>query len=401
MSAYYNENDPKEAAVLRRLIKEGHIADGDVDERSIEDVTPNELLAYTQVHLFAGYGLWSLAFRWAGIGDDEPAWSCSCPCQPFSAAGKGEGFADERHLWPAAFHLIANAKRRDVPIYGEQVASSRVMPWIDLVWSDLEATGHAFRPFVLASAGFGAPIIRQRTFWVASAECDGRQEGRDGKARLEGGPTLSEHGSEFEWVASATHGDRGRGERGEEAGVGQNGERWRRPASGGLAGGLVRSFQSRLEGHGGDGDAGPGEQALGLGDTAGDRCGTLDGQSGPSIRQEVEDRGPGILGGLAGTNGGESSNGRIQRGGEHGLREKDASTGDGDQRPGPTNGFWSHADWLRCRDELWRPVEPGTFPLAHGYPERMGLLRGFGNAISPQVAAEFIKAHREAERQIA
>lgn len=56
------------------------------------------------------------------------------------------------------------------------------------------------------------------------------------------------------------------------------------------------------------------------------------------------------------------------------------------------NSFWSDADWLGCRDGKFRPVEPGTFPLANGIPARVGRLRGYGNAIVPQVAAEFIKA---------
>lgn len=34
-------------------------------------------------------------------------------------------------------------------------------------------------------------------------------------------------------------------------------------------------------------------------------------------------------------------------------------------------------------------------PLAYGVPARVGLLRGYGNAIVPQVAAEFIQAYRE------
>lgn len=55
-------------------------------------------------------------------------------------------------------------------------------------------------------------------------------------------------------------------------------------------------------------------------------------------------------------------------------------------------GFWSDSDWLGCRDGKFRPVEPGTFPLANGIPSRVGRLRGYGNAIVPQVAAEFIKA---------
>lgn len=58
----------------------------------------------------------------------------------------------------------------------------------------------------------------------------------------------------------------------------------------------------------------------------------------------------------------------------------------------PHHGFWSDADWLGCRDGKFRPVESSTFPLANGIPARVGRLRGYGNAIVPQVAAEFIKA---------
>ncbi len=44
-----------------------------------------------------------------------------------------------------------------------------------------------------------------------------------------------------------------------------------------------------------------------------------------------------------------------------------------------------------------RRVEPGTFPLAHGVPARVGRLRAYGNAIVPQIAAEFIQAFLAAE----
>lgn len=63
-----------------------------------------------------------------------------------------------------------------------------------------------------------------------------------------------------------------------------------------------------------------------------------------------------------------------------------------DNATNPHHGFWSDADWLGCRDGRFRPVEPGAFPLANGIPARVGRLRGYGNAIVPQVAAEFIKA---------
>ena len=57
---------------------------------------------------------------------------------------------------------------------------------------------------------------------------------------------------------------------------------------------------------------------------------------------------------------------------------------------------WQHWDVVDCRDGKSRRVEPGTFPLAHGVPDRVDMLRGFGNAIVPQVAAEFIQAADEA-----
>jgi DNA (cytosine-5)-methyltransferase 1 len=60
---------------------------------------------------------------------------------------------------------------------------------------------------------------------------------------------------------------------------------------------------------------------------------------------------------------------------------------------GPLGGFWGDAEWIPCIDGKTRPVEPGTFPLAHGAPARVGRLRAYGNAICAPQAAEFVRAY--------
>ncbi|MEV9060271.1 DNA cytosine methyltransferase [Klebsiella quasipneumoniae] len=181
-AAYYNEIDPFAAQWLRNLIAAGHIAPGEVDERSIEDVTPDDLRGFTQCHFFAGIGVWSHSLRLAGWPDDRPVWTGSCPCQPFSPAGKGDGFADERHLWPQFFHLIS--ERRPQHVFGEQVAAGNANVWFDLVQADLEGMGYAFGLVPFTSAGIGAPHIRERAYWVANAG-SGRYDRRTAAAGQE------------------------------------------------------------------------------------------------------------------------------------------------------------------------------------------------------------------------
>lgn len=163
MPAYYSEIDPYAAQWLRNLIAAGHIAPGDVDERSIEDVRPDDLRAYDQCHFFAGLGGWSRALRMAGWPDERPVWTGSCPCQPFSLAGKGLGFDDPRHLWPAWYWLIK--ERRPATIFGEQVAAAT--DWLGLVRHNLEALEYAVGAMPVEAASAGAEHFRDRFWFVA------------------------------------------------------------------------------------------------------------------------------------------------------------------------------------------------------------------------------------------
>jgi DNA (cytosine-5)-methyltransferase 1 len=341
MVAYYNEYDPKAAAWLRELIKQGHIAHGVVDERSIEDVTPNDLKDFTQCHFFAGIGVWSYALRRAGWADDRPVWTGSCPCQPFSSAGQGAGFADERHLWPAFHHLISQC-RPDI-VLGEQVASKDGLGWLDLVQSDLEAAGYASGAVDLCAAGVGAPHIRQRLWWV--------------------GERLGDAPSGRQWSGVADHGRGGRNQ-GEDRAAGD-------------AGGLADTRRAqRLWGQ--------------------DASGLDEAEAGQRQQNPSDDQPCSSIGGLADTDSdGRGAGEWHDQAARHGHPVAAAGNDGGmadTGRPGPTNGFWRDADWLFCRDAKWRPVEPGTSPLAHGAAERVGRLRGYGNAINAEAAQAFIKS---------
>jgi len=279
--AYYNEFDTHAAAWLRVLIARNLIAPGDVDERSITEVQPDDLRGYTQCHFFAGIGGWSAALRLAGWPDVRPVWTGSCPCQPFSAAGAQRGSDDERHLWPAFFRIIREC--RPTSVFGEQVAGAAGLAWLDHVCADLEGAGYAAAAANLCAAGAGAPHIRQRLYWVAN-------------------------------------------------GLG--------------ADGMDYTIGPRLEGHRSD----------------------------------------------------QAASGR------NGAAGSTAEAGAPDA--------WRDLEWIACSDGKARPTQPGLFPLVDGLSPRVVRggdrslapdadqsaegrvmwLRGYGNAIVPQVAAEFIRA---------
>ena len=55
-------------------------------------------------------------------------------------------------------------------------------------------------------------------------------------------------------------------------------------------------------------------------------------------------------------------------------------------------GGWEPGGWVLCTDGRERPVAPIARRVDDVVPARMGLLRGYGNAIVPEVAAQFLIA---------
>lgn len=347
MAAYYNEIDPFAAAWLRELINAGHIAPGEVDERSIADVAATDLVGFSQCHFFAGIGVWSYALRCAGWPDDRQVWTGSCPCQPFSSAGKGKGFKDERHLWPEFYRLISQC--RPATCFGEQVASKDGLAWVELVQDNMEGAGYAFGAVDTCAAGFGAPHIRQRLYWVADAIGSGQQgQGWCSSAQEQ---RVAECGLSVYWVADA-HDQR------------RECQPYQQPTRIQPAGIITP------------------EQRNELSDSSASVCLRVANPDNAG-RQLLTHAEPAGICGKA-----PCQSKRLQQ-------PSADSSGFRAQRPGPTNGFWRNSDWLLCKDGKWRAVESGTSPLAHGAAARVGRLRGYGNAIVAQQAQAFIKAFME------
>jgi DNA (cytosine-5)-methyltransferase 1 len=294
--SYYNEFDKHAAAWLRELIKRGLIADGEVDERNIEDVRPDELVGFRQIHLFAGIGGWSNALRLAGWDDSKEVLTVSCPCQPYSTAGKGKGITDERHLWPAALHIIS--QRKPTAIFGEQVASAITHGWFDDVSQGLEAQGYSVGAAVLPASAAGRGHSRDRLFFVGYSEYDGLSTTKE----------LVSDGSAILHDQKRTH-------------------------------------------H-------PGELT-----GASDICVMAD-----PLRC------------------GRQGSGQM----EQSVNSATGSDGEANKFVDAGTGLW----WIECPDGYARPVEPSIPMLAYGIrPELVKCAsRGFGNAIVPTLAAEFIRA---------
>lgn len=333
MMNYYNDFDVNNVAWLRELIAARHIPEGYVDGRSITDVSPADLTGYRQCHFFAGIAGWPLAFKLAGIPDDFPAWSGSAPCQPYSIANaNAKGNADERNLAPAFKRLVAQCQ--PAIVFGEQVKKAIEWGWLDDLFVYLEGQGYACGAAVLPACSIGAFHQRDRILF--------------GAVRL-----ANPEGVRALWEICRVHAE--------------------------TAGETSRHWQDFYQPW----------RVSGTGRAVPD--GTM-----------ADSDGAGWQGRLPG------------RAGEEGQMVNGCTGCDGTVSDALSpSAIWGNPDWLGCKDGKLRPVRSGSFPLADGVPEGMGRssiqsladqpqagkgmrIRGYGNAIVPQLGAKFILTFLEA-----
>lgn len=350
--AYYNEFDPYAAQWLRNLIKAGHIAPGEVDERSIADVHADDLKGFTQCHFFAGIGGWSLAARLAGWPDDRPLWTGSCPCQPFSVAGKGKGQDDERHLWPVFFDLIK--ARRPPVVMGEQVAAAVGKSWLDGVFTDLESIGYATGAAVVPACAVNAPHRRDRLWFVADNLGNSQHDGQPASAFRGCDAQAIQHDSQGQDSPKQFTGASASGNVSSSVMADTSGSGWDEGQS------HTSRVHQRIEPQGVAGRS------------------SID-SNGSSVMADTECGGQPRQGQLA-----QSVNPKARCAGQADRLDHDCS-----------RSFWHGAEYITGPDGKARRIEPSIRLLAHGVPARVGKLRAYGNAIVPQVAAEIIKSYMD------
>jgi DNA (cytosine-5)-methyltransferase 1 len=296
------------------------------------------------------------------------------PCQPWSQAGKRLGKEDDRDLWEETIKLIGTLK----PEWAVLENVSGLVNWnggmvFNEVQADLEAEGYEVIPFLLPAAGVNAPHKRERVWFVAR--------------RLT--PDTNLHGHEL----------RGPGEdrQSEGKGFGEGDKR------------------ERLRSH----NRGTGEQGI-VADTASEG---REEREQPTRRKNEEENGTGMddrperHGSIGLTP--DSRNQGLQGGKFNGAFEKKGQIGR-EQSPRPTSKLHQITNWsdfptqspvrfgndgvsYRLDRETIQNLLKGRQPREPWIPFakwRNESIKGYGNAVCPQVVLQIFKAIQEFESSV-
>ena len=259
------------------------------------------------------------------------------PCQPYSMAGKRKGKEDERHLWPEMLRAIREIAPRY--IVGENVLG--LVNWdgglvLDEVQADLESAGYEVATVVIPAAAVNAPHGRDRVWFVAQNTM------HSGCVQRE----LDEEGTGVREQRNISAGDSERICGAEMAGLTTN------PDSDGFN--ERNSEHEKLAGQGGEYALGD----IGAGDDDGDATDTEN------------------IGRKDALENGELEGGRFRFG----------------NKPPTWDAFPSQSPICGGDDGLPAELDGITFPTW-----RNESIKGYGNAVVPQVAFEIFKAIERAD----
>lgn len=101
-------------------------------------------------------------------GDRDSILTGGFPCQPFSQAGRRQGTADDRYLWPEMFRVIREFK--PTWVVAENVRG--LVTWseglvLEQVCLDLESEGYEVQPLIIPAVAVNAPHRRDRIWFIA------------------------------------------------------------------------------------------------------------------------------------------------------------------------------------------------------------------------------------------
>lgn len=321
-------------AIERAVVADGEVIDGRLSKRNergdvFEPVGSSEA---TRRALADGAGEQDNE-KQNGADNDEARRvsnrSCKCdvspflltagvPCQPASAAGKRQGSADDRWLWPQTLRVVARLRPRwcvfENPLGLASLALPAALPDVDL--ERLRGVpGRTIAEIIrgLDALGYDLPRDRDGIAWIPCVPAVG---------------IGAFHGRDRLWIIAK------RRDVANPPDIGQGG-----CVSGSCKNGGILSVKR----------------------TSAEPCGTV----GFTKEQRIE-----------------RSGGAWRRWSGHSNSSRKLPS-------------WAGAVIERGADGIARPVKPGLRLLVNGLPGRVAKLRGLGNAIVPQVAAQIIAAIKE------